>query len=110
MYRRLQLVIKNTKIKKQYTLSHQLNVINLYFYIRCNIFRPDCYDEETRIKRCGEDFRKKLDSLNRVIIDEINAHLHSAVENTIAGIRYFRVQHDGPRIKEVSVKDPLTIR
>lgn len=72
--------------------------------------RLDCFDEETRIKRCGEDFKNKLESLNQAVLDEVNAHLNAAVENVIAGIRYFRVQPDGPRIKEVSVKDPLTTR
>lgn len=72
--------------------------------------RLDCFDEESRIKRCGEDFKQKLDSLNEAVIVKINEHLSTAVENVIAGIRYFRVQADGPRIKEVSVKNPLTSR
>lgn len=73
-------------------------------------FRPDCFDEETRIKRCGEDFKKKLDALNDVVIAQINEHLKAAIENVISGIRYFRVQPDGPRIKEISHKNPLTSR
>lgn len=72
--------------------------------------RLDCFDDETRIKHCGEDFKNKLDALNKTITDEINGHLHVAIENVIAGIRYFRVQPDGPRIKEVSIKDPLCFR
>lgn len=73
-------------------------------------FRPDCFDEETRIKRCAEDFKNKLDSLNAVVTEKINVHLKAAVDNVIAGIRYFRVQADGPRIEEVSIKNPLTTR
>lgn len=72
--------------------------------------RLDCFDEETRLKRCGEDFKNKLDALNQTVVAKINEHLTAAVENIIAGIRYFRVQADGPRIKEVSVKNPLTPR
>lgn len=96
-----------------------LRVYNVYRYggfflytVVTNVvcFRLDCFDEETRIKRCGEDFKKKLDALNEAVVAKINEHLKAAVENVVAGIRYFRVQADGPRIKEVSVKDPLTAR
>lgn len=75
-----------------------------------NSFRSDCFDEETRIKRCSEDFKKKLDALNQAVADKIKEHLAAAVENVIAGIRYFRVQADGPRIQEVTIKHPLTTR
>lgn len=51
-----------------------------------------------------------MDALNEVAIAKVNEHLSAAVENVTAGIRYFRVQSDGPRIKEVSVKNPLTPR
>ncbi|GLV44486.1 uncharacterized protein CBL_10290 [Carabus blaptoides fortunei] len=75
-----------------------------------NVYRIDCFDEETRLKRCSEEFKKKLDQLNKIAYDEIHSHLTAAVENCIAGIRYFRVQDDGPRIKEVNVKHPLVPR
>ncbi|RZC42945.1 glycogen debranching enzyme, partial [Asbolus verrucosus] len=75
-----------------------------------NIYRHDCFDEETRIKRCAEDFKSKLESLNNKVIDSVNEHLNVAVENVITGIRYFRIQQDGPKIKEVSAKNPLSLR
>ncbi|XP_012280901.1 glycogen debranching enzyme [Orussus abietinus] len=75
-----------------------------------NSYRVDCFDEETRLKRCAEDLRKNLQELNDVIINEIQNHLNAAVENTIAGIRYFRVQSDGPRQKEISERNPLVSR
>lgn len=75
-----------------------------------NIYRPDCYDEETRLKRCAEAFRNKIQELNDTIINRIQDHLNAAVENTIAGIRYFRVQSDGPRLKEISPRNPLVPR
>lgn len=96
-----------------------LKIYNVYRFVWCvlkkfwlnRIFlRLDSFDEETRIKRCGEDFKKNLDALNAVAIAKVNEHLSAAVENVIAGVRYFRVQSDGPRIKEVSVKNPLTPR
>lgn len=62
------------------------------------------------MKRCAEDLRKKLQELNNVIINEVQNHLNAAIENTIAGIRYFRVQPDGPRLKEISERNPLVPR
>lgn len=75
-----------------------------------NIYRHDSYDEDTRIQRCVDEFKKRLDLLNNSKIEEINQHLNAAVENCVAGIRYFRVQSDGPRIKTVTAKDPLVAR
>ncbi|KMQ85599.1 glycogen debranching enzyme, partial [Lasius niger] len=75
-----------------------------------NIYRADCFDEETRLKRCAEDLKNKLQELNEAISNNVQNHLNAAIENTIAGIRYFRVQDDGPRIKEISEKNPLVPR
>ncbi|XP_028049244.1 LOW QUALITY PROTEIN: glycogen debranching enzyme [Monomorium pharaonis] len=75
-----------------------------------NTYRADCFDEETRLKRCAEDFKNKLQELNEAIINDVQNHLNAAVENSIAGIRYFRVQSDGPRLKEISEKHPLVPR
>ncbi|KDR16306.1 Glycogen debranching enzyme, partial [Zootermopsis nevadensis] len=75
-----------------------------------NVYRGDCFEEDTRLHHCGEAFRLRLEELNQAMFDEIQNHLEAAVENCIAGMRYFRVQHDGPRIKEVSVKNPLVPR
>ncbi|XP_057317970.1 glycogen debranching enzyme-like isoform X1 [Microplitis mediator] len=75
-----------------------------------NIYRQDCFDEETRLKRCAEEFRKTIQGLNEAIVTEVQNHLNAAVENTVASIRYFRVQDDGPRLKEVSARNPLTAR
>nr|XP_018912835.1 PREDICTED: glycogen debranching enzyme [Bemisia tabaci] len=72
-----------------------------------NIYRSDCFDEETRLKRCSEEFKKCLEKLNNDIYNKVQSDLGAAVENTVAGVRYFRVQHDGPRLTEISVKNPL---
>lgn len=71
------------------------------------MFRSDCFDEETRLKRCSEEFKKCLEKLNNDIYNKVQSDLGAAVENTVAGVRYFRVQHDGPRLTEISVKNPL---
>ncbi|XP_025075084.1 glycogen debranching enzyme isoform X3 [Pogonomyrmex barbatus] len=75
-----------------------------------NTYRADCFDEETRLKRCAEDLKNKLQELNEAIMNDVRNHLNAAVENSIANIRYFRIQHDGPRIKEISEKNPLVPR
>ncbi|KAK9890598.1 hypothetical protein WA026_011963 [Henosepilachna vigintioctopunctata] len=75
-----------------------------------NRFRPGCFDEDARVRKCCEDFKEKLDSLNQVIIDNVQNHLSIAVENIISGIRYWRVQADGPKLKEITIKDPLISR
>lgn len=75
-----------------------------------NIYRVDCFDEETRLKRCSEEFKKKLEELNKNIHDEIQGHLMAAIDNVIAGVRYFRVQDDGPKLKDISEKNPLVSR
>ena len=72
--------------------------------------RVDCFDEETRLKRCAEDLKNKLQELNEVIINNVQNHLNAAIENSIAGMRYFRVQSDGPQIKEINEKNPLVPR
>lgn len=75
-----------------------------------NIYRSDCFDEDSRQKRCAEELRKKLQELNETIVNEIQNHLNAAVENSISGMRYFRVQSDGPQLKEVSERNPLVPR
>jgi hypothetical protein len=72
--------------------------------------RDDCFEDDTRLRQCGENFKSHLEELNKEMFDEIQNHLLAAVENCIAGMRYFRVQHDGPHIKEVSAKNPLVPR
>jgi len=72
--------------------------------------RDDCFEDEIRLHQCGENFKSHLEELNKEKFDEIQNHLLAAVENCIAGMRYFRVQHDGPQIKEVSAKKPLVPR
>ena len=62
------------------------------------------------MNRCAEELRKKLEELNDIVINELNNNLNAAVENSIAGIRYFRVQSDGPKIKEISERNPLVPR
>ncbi|VEN50334.1 unnamed protein product, partial [Callosobruchus maculatus] len=75
-----------------------------------NVYWNDTFDEESRLKKCAEMFKRRLDSLNKAVIDEVNNDLNVAIENVIAGIRYFRVQCDGPRLTEITVQTPLVYR
>lgn len=75
-----------------------------------NSYRLDSFDEESRVKKCAEDLKIKLDSLNEAIIKEVYADLNAAVDNVIAGARYFRVQEDGPKFKDITISHPLVYR
>lgn len=72
-----------------------------------NIYRADCYDEDTRRRRCAEAFKVCLEELNSKIRSEIESHLAAAVEACIASVRYFRVQEDGPKLGQVNDENPL---
>ncbi|KAJ8732396.1 hypothetical protein PYW07_014995 [Mythimna separata] len=75
-----------------------------------NVYRADCYDEESRLKKCCEEMKRKLEQLNEAAADTLRDHLRAAVDNVIAGMRYYRLQSDGPKIEEVSAKHPLVPR
>ncbi|XP_050557040.1 glycogen debranching enzyme isoform X2 [Spodoptera frugiperda] len=75
-----------------------------------NVYRAECYDEESRLKKCCEEFKRKLEQLNEAAADTLREHLRAAVDNVIAGVRYYRLQSDGPKIEEVSAKHPLVPR
>ncbi|CAA9999855.1 unnamed protein product [Nesidiocoris tenuis] len=75
-----------------------------------NIYRSDCYDEDTRQRKCSESFKSKLESLNAEKRNEIEEHLRCAVENCVATVRYFRVDPSGPKIPTVTKKDLLVPR
>ncbi|KAG5898798.1 hypothetical protein JTB14_011008 [Gonioctena quinquepunctata] len=75
-----------------------------------NVYWNDTFDEESRQKRCAEEFKKKLEMLNEAVVKEINEYLDTAVDNVIAGLRYYRVQPDGPRFKDINISTPLVYR
>ncbi|XP_046385636.1 glycogen debranching enzyme isoform X2 [Ischnura elegans] len=75
-----------------------------------NVYRSDCFDEETRLRRCTAAFRARLEELNRCAWDEGMSHISAAVENVIAHVRYHFVSGDGPKQACVSEKTPLVPR
>ncbi|XP_070066606.1 glycogen debranching enzyme isoform X2 [Drosophila virilis] len=72
-----------------------------------NAFHGDCFDEESRFRKCAETLRHHLDALNDQIRAELQGHLNYAIENCLAGVRYERVQQDGPRVREISITHPV---
>lgn len=75
-----------------------------------NVFRSDAFDEDTRRRKCLEAFRSKLEYLNEEVRKEIQEYLNYAVENALAGVRYERVQGDGPRVRVNDNSHPLFSR
>ncbi|XP_037040350.1 glycogen debranching enzyme isoform X3 [Bradysia coprophila] len=76
-------------------------------YAKYNVFSPDVFDEDSRLRKCAAAFRNKLEQLNEVARNEINDYLNYAVENCLASIRYERVEPFGPKVKEISLQYPL---
>lgn len=75
-----------------------------------NVFHPSCFDEDCRLKKCAENFRSHLEALNESIRWDIQNHLNYAIDNCLAGIRYERVDYNGPRINEISKKYPVFMK
>lgn len=55
--------------------------------VKYNVYRSDCFDEDTRRRKCAESFRTKLEQLNDDIEREVQGYLFNAVENCLAGKR-----------------------
>lgn len=49
--------------------------------------RTECYDEETRLKKCCDELKRKLEQLNEAAADQMREHLRAAVDNAVAGMR-----------------------
>lgn len=57
-----------------------------------------------------DSFRQHLYRLNEDVKNLTWSHLHAGIENVIAGVRYERLQQDGPKLEQVTEKDPLIHR
>jgi glycogen debranching enzyme len=74
-----------------------------------NVFRNDCFDEDTRFRRCGEEFRKTLEDYNNRVRAEVDGMMSYAIDNALAGVRYERVQDDGPKFRTIDIPHPLFV-
>ncbi|CRK94139.1 CLUMA_CG007658, isoform A [Clunio marinus] len=99
----LKFVLKDDYRRKGVTID--LDVALTIF----NVFRNDCFDEDNRIRKCGEGFRKTLEDYNARMKCEIDGHMKCAVGNALAGVRYERVQHDGPQFRTIDFGHPLFV-
>ena len=70
-------------------------------------YRSDCKNEAERLERCCHDFKAHLQELNKAAAEVMFEDLRNAVNNIVANLRYFHVEHHGPRIEEVSKKNPI---
>uniref|UniRef100_A0A1A9VSP7 4-alpha-glucanotransferase n=1 Tax=Glossina austeni TaxID=7395 RepID=A0A1A9VSP7_GLOAU len=75
-----------------------------------NSFYADCFDEESRSRKCADALRMHLESLNEEVRNKIQGYLNEAVDNCLNGVRYERVRNDGPQIKEISEKNPVFVQ
>ena len=73
-------------------------------------FRSGCSSEDERIQQCCAAFRERLKELNHNKYQVIYGHLECAVNCVTSGMRYERVQHDGPKLREVTKRNPLSHR
>ena len=80
------------------------NALQLY-----NVFRPDCFDEDTRIRKCSESFRKVLEDYNNKVKSELDGIMVYAIDNALAGVRYERVQDDGPHFQVIDISHPVFV-
>ncbi|XP_064477462.1 glycogen debranching enzyme-like isoform X2 [Ornithodoros turicata] len=67
-------------------------------------------DAPQQIERCCAELRSCLFQLNDAAKQVLLNHLHAAVENVVKGVRYLRVQEDGPKKQDVSPENPLVSR
>ncbi|KAK3091545.1 hypothetical protein FSP39_020658 [Pinctada imbricata] len=72
-----------------------------------NTDRPGVTSRDERIKACCEEFRKKLEELNKRKMSELAGHIEVAISNFIANAKYRFVDGHGPRYGEVTEKNPL---
>lgn len=72
-----------------------------------NAFHGDCFDEESRFRKCAETLRHHLERLNEEVRADIQECLTNAVNNCLAGVRYERIQQDGPKVRIISDKHPV---
>ncbi|KAF6206185.1 hypothetical protein GE061_017413 [Apolygus lucorum] len=98
-------IIQDPNYKRLGSTINMDLAVNIY-----NVFRSDCFDEDTRQKKCTESFKSKLDSLNNDMRNIIEDHLRNAVDNCIATVRYFRIDPSGPKIPLVTKNDLLVPR
>lgn len=78
-----------------------------YFKQLLSVFRPGVSSRAERIQRCCEEFRAKLEELNRHKFAEMQDHINAAISNFVANVKYRFVDGHGPRVGKVTAEEPL---
>ena len=68
-------------------------------------------DEKERLHLCCDAFKEHLISINEAIkTNEVADHVDSAIKNIQNGVRYERLDVNGPKHPRVTEKCPLTTK
>jgi hypothetical protein len=64
--------------------------------------------EQNERKMHAKDlFKEAVEKLNREKKEEVDAHIHAAVENVVANIRWRFLDPAGPKVPKVAPKEPI---
>ncbi|XP_038048621.1 glycogen debranching enzyme-like [Patiria miniata] len=82
--------------------------VNMEKALQCfNIQRKDAEDEEDRLQKSCDAFKKHLLYWNNRAANEMSEDIRHALHNVCANVRYHRVDEHGPRCEKVTKNDPL---
>ncbi|XP_061181595.1 glycogen debranching enzyme-like isoform X2 [Saccostrea echinata] len=95
-------LIQDPQFRRNESTVDMNTALHLY-----NTDRPGVTSRAERIKRCCDEFRGKLEELNRHKTAEVQDHINAAVANFVANAKYRFVDGHGPRLGKVSAKEPL---
>lgn len=71
----------------------------------------DALDEKERLQLCCDAFKAHLISRNEVIKNnEVADHIESAIKSSQNGVRYERLDPNGPKHPRVTKKSPLVTK
>ncbi|XP_041474859.1 glycogen debranching enzyme-like [Lytechinus variegatus] len=72
-----------------------------------NIQRNGVDEPEARIEQCCQDLRSHLERLNGLASNVMGEDIRNAIENLISNVRYHHLEPSGPKLVEVTKKNPL---
>ena len=79
--------------------------------IQSFVFSSDAVSEKSHLQQCCEALKAHLLNLNKTVIKEQTVeHINAAIRNIQNGIRYERLDMNGPRHPKVTRKCPLVTK
>lgn len=79
----------------------------MYCINYCVYYRPGVTNREQRIKACCDCLRGDLEALNNTRLSALHDHLNAAVNNYMANIRWRFLDPNGPKVEQVTKRQPL---